>query len=1291
MTARLNQIRALLISGFLALSLTNAFCQKQVNYVQVVKQAVPAVQLTSSSSAVSFGTAVQFTAHLSGSGAPPTGQVIFMAGTTELGTASLNGGGIAILQSSTLAVGVYAITARYGGDKNYTVAVSSQINETIFSVSTISLVLSSAGAPVVSVPSGTVVRLAGTVLVNGATLNTGTVNFCDASATYCTDIHRLGTAQLTNSGVAAIQFVPGIGIHNYKAVFAGTSKYPMSSSSSISLTVTGISSSTTTITQGGSLGNYSLTATVAGAAMAPPEGTVSFLDTSNQNAILGSAPLSSGEAGLSMLNFSNPAVSQGLDFVVTGDFNGDGILDLAAADFENNQVSVLLGNGNGIFTAIAANSQTGNNPISMATGDFNGDGILDLAVSNYGDGTVTILLGNGDGTFAAPTNVLRTGPRPDSIAVGDFNRDGNLDIAVANFGSNSITVLLGDGNGSFTPVLRNLVTGNEPAAIATGDFNGDGIPDLAVANFGDGTVTILLGDGAGSFTATPASPMTGSEPNSIVVSDLNEDGNADLVVANYLSDSVTVLLGNGDGTFETAKNLGTGSAPYSAAVADFNGDGIPDIATANYGDNTVTILTGDGTGAFVTSATPQAGQYPISLAVGDFNGDGRPDLAVVNYYDVIMSVLLAESAQTATVEGIVPQGGGTHLVEANYPGDGNYNSSISSTVGLTGQLLPPRLTLVSSVNNAYASTPVTFTATIGNFTTPAIRPKNMSIQSMATMPTPTGSVTFLNGSSVLGKESLNSNGVATYTATRLPVGKDSITASYGGDLNYSPVTSSTVVVSVDELTTPSITVTPSSTSITTTQPLIVSVAVSGGSGNPTPTGSVILSSGSYTSAPVSVAASISTINIPAGVLAVGTDILTVSYTPDTASLPIYNIASGSSQVAVSLATQVTPVLTVTPSATSITTAQALTLTIAVSGGGGNPTPTGSVTLSVGNNVFASAYLVAGSVIMNIPAGTLPLGSDTLNVSYAPNLASSSIYLSASGDAVVMVTIPVKTTPAVTITLSSQSITVAQPLTVIVNVNGGAGSPQPTGSLTLSSGSYSSTLTTFISSSATIIIPAGSLAAGSDIINGAFAPDSTSSVIYNPSSNSATVAVAALTPSFAISGTAVTVAPGENSDNTSTISITPSGGFTGAVALTATITSAPGGVTYLPALSFGATSPVNITGTASQSSILTVTTTATTSSSLVYPKEQRNRWDPLPGVMLPSIFLFLLPFRKNRWRKMLGMLALLAATTGSLVACGGGSPLSTVTIPGNTAGPYTITVTGTSGSIVVTTSVKLTVE
>ncbi len=286
--------------------------------------------------------------------------------------------------------------------------------------------------------------------------------------------------------------------------------------------------------------------------------------------------------------------------VAVGDFNGDGWLDLAVANggtpprYLDAGISVLLGNGDGSFQA-ARSFGAGSGPSFVAVGDFNGDGVPDLAVINTGAFRVSVLLGNGDGSFKVARS-FEAGSYSRSIAVGDFNGDGVPDLALTNGVSNSASVLLGNGDGSFQ-AARSFGAGNFPISVVVGDFNGDGVPDLAVANSSStiygGTVSVLLGKGDGSFK-TAQSFGAGGDPTSVTVADFNGDGVPDLAVANYYTNNVSVLLGNGDGSFQAPRSFGAGHNPSSLAVGDFNGDGMPDLAVTDdvypSGAGTVSVL-----------------------------------------------------------------------------------------------------------------------------------------------------------------------------------------------------------------------------------------------------------------------------------------------------------------------------------------------------------------------------------------------------------------------------------------------------------------------------------------------------------------------------------------------------------------------------------------------------------------------------------------------------------------------------------------------------------------------------
>lgn len=174
-------------------------------------------------------------------------------------------------------------------------------------------------------------------------------------------------------------------------------------------------------------------------------------------------------------------------WVAVGDFNGDGIQDVAIANGGSNNVTILLGNGSGGFSAAAGSPfAVGTYPTSIAVGDFNGDGIQDLAVPNR-DNNVTVLLGNGSGGFgAAAGSPFAVGTNPSSVALGDFNGDGRTDLVASNDLSNNITILLGEPAGTGSVLT---ITGLTPPSATVGSpaftltVNGQGFASGAVVRW----------------------------------------------------------------------------------------------------------------------------------------------------------------------------------------------------------------------------------------------------------------------------------------------------------------------------------------------------------------------------------------------------------------------------------------------------------------------------------------------------------------------------------------------------------------------------------------------------------------------------------------------------------------------------------------------------------------------------------------------------------------------------------------------------------------------------------------
>lgn len=409
--------------------------------------------------------------------------------------------------------------------------------------------------------------------------------------------------------------------------------------------------------------------------------------------------------------------------VTAGDFDNDGKLDLATANFNSNNVSILLGDGTGIFMPKPpVELGTGSFPRSVAVGDFNCDGNLDLAAANFGKDTVSILLGDGTGSFM-PRPSVNTGSQPAAVVVGDFNCDGMLDLAVANRNGHSVSILIGNGAGSFVP-MPPVGAGVGSMSIAVGDFNRDCKLDLAVANFFAGTVSILRGTGTGSFVMGDVLPVGGG-PVSVAVGDLNRDGKLDLAVVNSFTATVSILPGTGTGSFGPKTTFDTGTDPLSIVVGDFNRNGTPDLLTANQGSDTVSLLRGTVTGSFGSKSNYGTGSLPSSVAAGDFNCDGKLDLATANLGSDNVSILLNGCFMPGvTTAGVINTAGNSlaHLLIGTMAGTeedysaliATINGGMSATVnGVTVRLSPNAPTASGQI---FADVVAACAATTANFT-----------------------------------------------------------------------------------------------------------------------------------------------------------------------------------------------------------------------------------------------------------------------------------------------------------------------------------------------------------------------------------------------------------------------------------------------------------------------------------------------------------------------------------------------------------------------------------------------
>ncbi|HET6829853.1 MAG TPA: FG-GAP-like repeat-containing protein [Solirubrobacterales bacterium] len=246
--------------------------------------------------------------------------------------------------------------------------------------------------------------------------------------------------------------------------------------------------------------------------------------------------------------------------VVAADINGDADSDLVVGNYENhlfpppysgNHLTILLGDGSGGFAeAPGSPVSAGTDPLWIAPAKLDGDGNVDLAVANLNSDDVTILLGDGTGSFVeASGSPIPVGNDPRWIAAEDLDGDSDSDLAVASedlddTGAAGVAILLGDGTGGFAEAPGSpLRAGHAPGPLTLADLDLDARTDLAVTNLKSDDVSVFLGRGSGRFREAEGSPVqVESEPRAIAAGRLDGDPLVDLAVGNSNSDELSVLL-----------------------------------------------------------------------------------------------------------------------------------------------------------------------------------------------------------------------------------------------------------------------------------------------------------------------------------------------------------------------------------------------------------------------------------------------------------------------------------------------------------------------------------------------------------------------------------------------------------------------------------------------------------------------------------------------------------------------------------------------------------------------------
>lgn len=730
------------------------------------------------------------------------------------------------------------------------------------------------------------------------------------------------------------------------------------------------------------------------------------------------------------LTFVSGSASQ----VLHGDFRGNGKQDLLAYATPDGNIYDfywLAGNGDGTFSSPqSTNFVIVNSPnyFPMEVLDINKDGKDDVVSRDSSNFYVS--LSKGDGTFTSvstPISVPLGSLGFTLPAFADFNGDGKLDALYA-LGPN-LYLLPGNGDGTFNTPLTVLnippFQGQPqviPLAVVTGDFDGDGKSDCAVlvqisdmvAPWTNQTISVAYvyyGNGDGTFSSPVVAGEFNRLYNVMVTADLNKDGLTDLVLQTNDSlgsdvspsgDALGVVLSAPQRFFGAETSYTGGGFESSLVMADLNGDGFPDILSVNGGfysngdsitqpGSSVTSLLNLGpqaaSGTSATSTALSVSNYtvlagtPLTLTayVAPSASASAFPTGTIRFTDqtgvssvVPVSSIGSDQATASFTSSAI--GIGADVISASYSGDSNFAPS-TGYINVTVNGYPYDASFTVAPNTLVAGQMATLGVSITN-------PPGSSA------PTPTGFVVFLDNSKVLSGASTLASGSTSYNFALSSSGQHVFSAYYSGDANHAPSTQTVTATAMDAVPTLSLF---APTGVTTAQPLTIEVSIRGGSGNPLPTGAITVSGSGFTSQPAAISNGSVTLTIPAGALAVGTDALTATYTPDAAASVFYTGASASTFVQINPAP---PGFTITGTSITVTrgatTGNTSTISIAPVGGfTGNIGLTASFATTPLHALSLPTLSFGGSEAVNI-TGTNPATATLTVVTIAPSTSSVAV-------------------------------------------------------------------------------------------------------------------------------------------------------------------------------------------------------------------------------------------------------------------------------------------------------------
>jgi len=915
--------------------------------IQIVKQAATVV-LTASPNPAIVTSSVALVATVTAPSGTPTGTIVFYDGTTAIGSAAVNGSGVATFSTALLSAATHSLTAQYSGDTTNASATSNVVSEVIQLATSVTTLASNQATATV----GTTVTFTSSVTSTNGPAPTGTVQFTDGTT-------LLGSASVLANGTASLPVsILAPGAHAIVATYSGDSDNATSSSSPFVETINQIATATTLtsdLNPANAGATVHLTANVAMVAGSVADGAISGKVTfSNGSTSLGSVIVDAN--GNAVLAVSTLAVGQNI-IVATyaGNTNYAGSTSTSLSE-QINQTSTTTVLTSSNLNALEGKATTFTATVTTATGIPTGNvNFLDNGV-NVGVGTLSA-----QGVATLSLSTLPVGTQTmDAVYIGDSNYTTSTSAPLAEIVSLATPTVTLVGPGS--PVNAGI------SLTFTGTISSNGVTPTAGLTLRDGTTAIATQNAVASGSFSFSTSALGIGSHSLTVTYAGDADNAaavsnTLVVVVQQAPTTTSLSSSinpqivGQSVTLTATvtsvsaNLGgsvnflDGTTPLGAATLGANGTASFSTSQLSFGTHSLTaVYSGDTNHA--TSTSSIVNEQIVQAATATLSSSVNPSIAGANVIFTAKlagvgttiptgSIIFADNGTTLGSVAVDPTGAasfasttlavGSHTITATYAGDKNYSGASASLIQ-TIQNANTQVVLTSSVNPSVYGIPMELTAAITS---------NGGIA--------TGSVTFTDGGVLIGSGVLSSTGVATLTLSTLAPGSHTIVANYPGDGRASPSSSTPLTQVVKELST---VVLASNVNPAQTLAPVTLTAVVSNSGIGTPTGTVTFTDGGAQLGIVTLdATGTATLTVPA--LSAGNHTLLASYTGDGDNF------SGTSSALVVGVTLRPTTTALTATQTSANNPLQVTL-ISVERWTGSVVPTGTVTFMEGTTAIGSS-------------------------------------------------------------------------------------------------------------------------------------------------------------------------------------------------------------------------------------------------------------------------------------------------------------------------------------------------